>query len=312
MPRAALIVGIASLMVLVGIGARAEGYRPPRGAFGYPDLAGIWSSNSTTKLERPSVYPSLVITPAQARAIPPPPAFGDDDVGQEETEAHDPGWALARVGRQIRTSWVVDPPDGRLPYTEAGRKLVQGPFLSDGPETRPTNDRCLPFMSAGPPMLNAGGSNLWQILQTRDHVVFEMEGNHEIRIVRLTEKGALPPGGPAQWLGRSAAWYEGDTLVVRTTGFHALQSLRRFSFARLYLSSDALVTERFRRISPRQILYVFEVHDPAIFSRDWRAEMPLTASRGPIYESGCQEGNYSMAGILGGARVEEQAVAAPR
>jgi hypothetical protein len=93
---------------------------------------------------------------------------------------------------------------------------------------------------------------------------------------------------------------------VRSTGFHPEQSLRRSAFARLYLSSDAVVTERFRRISQDQILYAFEVHDPKVFSRDWRAEMPLNASRGPQYEVGCHEGNYSMTGILAGARREEQ------
>ena len=71
-----------------------------------------------------------------------------------------------------------------------------------------------------------------------------------------------------------------------------------------------MITERFRRISERQILYTFAVHDPAVFSRDWRAELPLNSSRGPIYEVGCHEGNYSMRGILGGARREERAAAA--
>src|SRR4051812_46624876 len=85
-----------------------------------PDLEGIWSVNSTTKLERPGVYPSLVITEAQEKAIPAPRVFSDDDVGQEESEWQDEGWRLARIGGQIRTSWLVDPPDGKLPYTAAG------------------------------------------------------------------------------------------------------------------------------------------------------------------------------------------------
>jgi hypothetical protein len=38
--------------------------------------------------------------------------------------------------------------------------------------------------------------------------------------------------------------------------------------------------------------------------------VPLNSSRGPIYESACHEGNYSMPGILGGARVEERMAAA--
>ncbi len=300
------IAGPLFLICALAVGAEA-GPRDAARASAPPRLEGIWSVNSTTKLERPAAYPSLVISEAQEKAIPAPKVFAEDDVGQEESEWQDEGWRLARIGGQIRTSWLVDPVDGKLPYTEAGLKLVGRPYRSDGPETRPTNDRCLPYMSAGPPMLNAGGSNIWQIVQTRDYVVVLLEGNHETRIIPLSDKGAPPsPAAPALWLGHPQGWYEGDTLVVRSTGFHAQQSLRRSNFARLYLSSDAVVTERLRRISPEQILYAFEVHDPKIFSRDWRAELPLNASRGPLYEVGCHEGNYSLTGILAGARREEK------
>jgi hypothetical protein len=262
--------------------------------------------NSTTKLERPSVYPSLVITEAQEKSIPRPPVFAEDDVGQEETEWQDEGWRLARVAGQIRTSWLVDPSDGKLPYTPAGLKLVSRPFTGDGPETRSTNDRCLPFASAGPPLLNAGGSNIVKIVQSAGYVVILIEGNHETRIIPVGGGPVAPARGALPiWLGHSNGWYEGDVLVVRTTGFHPQQSLRRSTFARLYLSSDAIVTERFRRISDTQILYAFEVHDPTIFTRDWNAELPLNTSRGPIFESGCHEGNYSMTGILAGARRAE-------
>ena len=307
--KTALLAALG-IAFMVGSPALSARHKTPSATMRPPDLAGIWSVNSTTKLERPSAYPSLVITEAQEKAIPRPRVFLDDDVGQEESEWQDDSWRLGRIAGEIRTSWLVDPPDGKLPYTEAGRKLVSRPYSAEGPENRPTNDRCLPFMSAGPPMLNAGGSNIWQIVQTRDHLVVVIEGNHETRIIPLAAKPGAPAKLPPEWLGHPQGWYEGDTLVVRTTGFHPQQSLRRSTFARLYLSSDAVVTERFRRISPTQILYSFEVHDPPTFSRDWRAEVPLNASRGPQYESGCHEGNYSMPGILAGARYEERAAAA--
>jgi hypothetical protein len=288
-------------------GAQAEAQGSAKRPAKAPDLEGLWSVNSTTKLERASVFPSLVISEAQEKAIKPPPVFADDDVGQEETEWQDEGWRLARVAGEIRTSWLVDPPDGKLPYTEAGQKLVSRPYSSDGPEGRSTNDRCLPLMSAGPPMLNAGGSNIWKIVQTADHVVILLEGNHEARIIPLRPRAPdRTAKQPLVWLGHPTGSYEEGALVVRTTGFYPQQSLRRSTFARLYLSSDAVVTERFRRISPSQVLYSFEVHDPAIFKRDWRAELPLNATRGPLFEMACHEGNYSMSGILGGARREEQ------
>jgi hypothetical protein len=306
MPKSVALAGLLAAMALSASAVAAD-YRPPRTASGAPDLQGLWSVNSRTKLERPDVYPSLVITEAQERTIPQPPVYVGDDVGQEETEWMDPGFVLGRIRGEIRTSWLVDPLDGRLPYTETGAKLVSRSYTSDGPETRSANDRCLPFMSAGPPMFNAGGGNVWKIVQTPDHVVVMLEGNHEIRIIPLVRKDAPTPTRPPDWLGHPVAWYVGDELVVRTTAFHPGQSLRRSTFARLYLSSDAVVTERFRRISANQILYSYVVHDPKVFHRDWRGEMPLNATAGPLYEYACHEGNYSMAGILGGARVEERA-----
>ena len=304
--KTALLVAALSLALVASAEARAAGRTAAHAAPKLPNLEGLWSVNSTTKLERQSVYPSLVITEAQEKAIRPPPVFADDDVGQEETEWQDEGWRLARVAGQIRTSWLVDPSDGKLPYTPAGLKLVSRPYTGDGPETRSTNDRCLPFTSAGPPLLNAGGSNIVEIVQSPGYVVILIEGNHETRIIPVGAGPVAPVrGAPPIWLGHSTGWYEGDALVVRTTGFHPQQSLRRNTFARLYLSSDAIVTERFRRISDTQILYAFEVDDPAIFTRAWRGELPLNSSRGPIFESGCHEGNYSMTGILAGARRAE-------
>ena len=44
-----------------------------------------------------------------------------------------------------------------------------------------------------------------------------------------------------------------------------------------------------------------------IFNQAWRAEMPMRAAKGPIYEYACHEGNYSLANILAGARAQDRA-----
>src|SRR5205085_5914838 len=92
--RTALLAAI-SLALLTSAHARSADHGAARAAPKPPELEGLWSVNSTTKLERPSVYPSLVITEAQEKAIPPPPVFPDDDVGQEATEWQDEGSRLA-------------------------------------------------------------------------------------------------------------------------------------------------------------------------------------------------------------------------
>ena len=79
----------------------------------------------------------------------------------------------------------------------------------------------------------------------------------------------------------------------------------------MILSADAKVTERFTRTSPTEIRYEFTIEDPVLYWQPWRAEMPFVASRGPIYEFACHEGNYSLPNVLAGARYDEMS-ARPR
>jgi hypothetical protein len=65
------------------------------------------------------------------------------------------------------------------------------------------------------------------------------------------------------------------------------------------------VTERFTRVSATQIFYRFEVSDPVYYTQAWAAEESLNARSDRVFEYACHEGNYAMAGILGGARKQE-------
>jgi hypothetical protein len=285
--------------------AGAQPYKAPRNALGQPVLEGVWSFNSLTRLERPDAYPSVVITQAQAHAIHPPPMIGPDAVGQAETENYDPeGLDVGRIGDQYRAAWIVDPPDGRLPYTPEGRARARKPFTFANPEERSNQERCLIFPAVGPPLIAGLYNNHLQILQTRDHLVIYLEQGTEPRIIPI---GEAPPGAVRRWMGETTGHWEGDAFVMRTTNFWPTQSLRSFPLAAVYLSPDAVVTERLRRISATQILYSYTVSDPANYTRPWRGEMPFNASQAAMYENACHEGNYSLPNILAGARVEEQA-----
>ena len=64
--------------------------------------------------------------------------------------------------------------------------------------------------------------------------------------------------------------------------------------------------ERFTRLGPDELFYEFTVEDPVLFTRPWRAEMAFAPAKGRIFEYACHEGNYSLPGILAGARREER------
>ena len=211
---------------------------------------------------------------------------------------------------EYRSSWIVDPADGKIPYSESGQKILaewrahsRGNF--DNPEIRSAGERCtVGFGSTGtPPMLNVLYNNHVQFFQAPDVVSILVEMNHNARMIRLGEEFRTTVAD--QWLGDSVGYWDGDTLVVKTTGFHPGSSSRGAIRHYLYLQPTSVVEERFTRVADDVIFYEFTVTDPELFSQPWKGEMPMWATEGPIYEYACHEGNHALPGILRGARVRE-------
>jgi hypothetical protein len=319
----------AVFAALLASSAAGGTYKPPRNGFGQPDFSGTWTNASVTQLERPNQFKELVISDAQAKSLEqgyatmrsadsrptdpdaPPPKSGQD-VGGYNTFWIDPGSHVGAIAGERRSSWLVEPADGKLPYSPEGRKLFMAEVLKiqsnfDGPEVRQVAERCLMGFgsTAGPPMMNVLYNNTYQIQQAQDHVVIVVEMNHDARIIRLAD-AKRPPSHVRLWMGDSVGRWEGDTLVVETTNFNPGEQLRPGIPTTFFVSKDAKVTERFTRISDKQILYQFTVDDPSVYTRTWRGEMPLNAAQGPVYEYACHEGNYALPGILRGARVAEK------
>jgi hypothetical protein len=238
-----------------------------------------------------------------------------DTLGQATSEFPDQGPGLARIRGEIRSSWIVDPADGKVPWTKealARRSSAdERPALFDNVEVRPTDERCLTASGAGAPILNSHDTNLIQIVQTSDCVVIVSEKNHDARIVRIG--AALKPRestpGFSGWMGVSMGRWEGATLVVETTGLRP--GITKLNDA-LSLSDHSRVLERFTRSGPREITYEFAVTDPTLFTRPWRAEMVFRPAEGQIYEVACHEGNYSLPNILAAARQGNQSPATAR
>jgi hypothetical protein len=314
----ALLV-VCGAVAVTSLGSAAErAYRPPRTSFGQPDLEGVWSNATFTRLERPLYAPHVVLTPeeaakAAARFIAGPPAIEGVDVGQDESEGatNDFGAGYARVRGEIRSGMIVDPADGRLPYRpevlkRLGLDAPADPSAHrDNPEERTATERCLSGEDSIPPALPSPDSNFVQILQTRDAIAIRSEKYHEVRIVRLRDRTHANPA-LTSWTGDEIGWWEGDTLVVETTNFSAAALAR---YQRLRISAGAKVVERFTRTSPTELMYAFSVIDPELYTQTWRAELPFQASTARILEDACHEGNYSLAGILAGARQEERSSA---
>jgi hypothetical protein len=299
-------------------GAAAKVYTPPRTPDGQPDLQGFWTNASYTPLERPDKVTKEFYTPAEATEF-------EKQFVDTEAEQTEPGTipdvhydhtqfaldrSVAGYSSNLRTSLIVDPPDGRLPPMSAegrkraaeratARKQMGGPY--DAAQNLPLGTRCIVMDRMGPPMLYGNYNNNYQILQTPGYVTILAEMLHDVRVIPLDGHSQLPQN-VRQWTGSGHGHWEGDTLVVETTNFTDKNPFRGSS-------ENMRLTERFTRVDANTIRYQFTVDDPATWTKPWSAEMPMKTTIGPLFEHACHEGNYGLYNILAGARAEEKRAA---
>ena len=303
-------------------------WTPARMPWGDPDLQGIWTNATLTTLTRPDEFENLVLTDKETVLLEKYGLFGEEqqkdyedlpegdlaagqDVGGYNVAWMDPGTQVLRVDGEARSSIIIDPESGKIPYNlwGRGRFYWQGykwMARHDNPEERPEGERCIVGFGStgGPPMLPVLYNNHYQFVQTPDEVLILVEMNHNVRTIRLDDKPL--PHAVKPWLGDSIGHWDGDTLVVRTSQFHPQQNLRAAIKHQLYMTTDSKVEERFTRINAHEILYQFTVTDASIYTQPWRGELMLRTAEGPIYEYACHEGNYGLPNILAGARQEEE------
>ena len=276
--------------------------------WGDPDFQGIWSNQSPTPVERPDALAGkATLSEAEAaefertslerllttfaREVP---ISGELNGIWLET-------AKGKVPPGRSTSLVVDPPDGKIPYTPEGRKRwdavpqIGQPLKANVPEDRTEAERCM--TTDGLLIPNPFYNNYFQIVQAPGHVAIVTEMMHEHRVIPLGERPHAG-SGVRMWLGDSRGWWEGQTLVVETTNFND-KKLFRGATSQLHL------VERFTRLDADTIEYRLTVTDPATFTRPWTLVNGLRRSDDGMYEVACHEGNIGLRGILAGARAQE-------
>jgi hypothetical protein len=159
------------------------------------------------------------------------------------------------------------------------------------------SERCISY---GAPRTGAGYNSYVQIVQSPETVVVLQEMIHDARLVPIGDRPHLP-SNVRQLHGDSRGRWEGDVLVVETTNF-----VNGF----LGSSPNVKLTERYARVSDDFIHWAITVDDPATWTQPWTFMIRLKRADAQLYEYACHEGNYSMTGILAGARADEAKEAA--
>ena len=179
---ALVAVGWLGPVAVAGQGRQATGtaaktsspgpYTRPKTPDGQPDLQGFWTNSTYTPLERPKgVEKELLYTRRSGSR---------DQAGRAARKRADDTWhdrrralrlhavrldrSQAPLAENLRTSLIVDPPDGKVPpLTDEGRKRAAARAEAekrlggrwDSAESNQLDDRCLIMAGAGPPMMNA-------------------------------------------------------------------------------------------------------------------------------------------------------------
>jgi hypothetical protein len=167
---------------------------------------------------------------------------------------------------------------GAIAAIPAGKSVVRGgtiPYLPEALKQRDKNRASWPATDPEAKCYMLGSPRAtyhdmpFQIFQGTGDPLMVYPFAATNRVIYMTDKSEPPVD---TWMGKSIGAWEGDTLVVTTTGQNDKTWLDR---AGNFHSNELKVTERFTLIDPSHIRYEATLEDPMTFSKPWTIEMPL-------------------------------------
>jgi hypothetical protein len=236
-PGTLLVAAVAAALGLLGAAATAPGqtpatYKAPRTADGKPNLNGIWQANNT--------------------------AHWDLEAHQS---AAGPIWQLGAGYAIPGGLGVVE--GNTIPYKPdalAKKKQNFAKRLELDPEMR-----CfLPGTPRGMYMPYP-----FQIIQSQKHIMMVFEFAGAVRTIYMADQTEAPADS---WMGWSNGKWEGETLVIDTTGFNGMAWFDR---AGNYASENLRVVERISARSAETLNYEATIEDATVFTKPWKIRMPL-------------------------------------
>jgi hypothetical protein len=248
----------ALLLQLIAVIAHAAAPADlPRLANGKPDLSGHWANPYTPDM----ALKGRVLDPATRKPL---------DLSR------------APISDAIPPASGSAPRTVDLPYTEWG--------LQRWKTYDPVNDgdyagSCLPFGMSR----NINSPHGVQLLQTPQALALMFEQNTWFHWVP-TAGQKWPPDMPPSWNGVSTGRWDGDTLIVETTGFNGYTRLDTAGHPH---SKQLKLTNTFRRIDATTIEHTVTVHDPKTYTRDWMnlRTWRLKPDTDMLLEYSCEENN---------------------
>ena len=229
---AAALAGAALGLTPAAAQAQRTGYTAPRTADGTPDLNGIWQALNNAHRD---------VEPRSAD--------------------FSPVRELGALGAVPGGLGVVE--GGAIPYTPEALARRDDNFAN-----RLERDPAIKCYLPGVPRATYM-PHPFQIIQSRSHVMILHEFAGAVRTVYMEDHVESPAD---TWMGWSNGRWEGETLVVETSGFNGMTWFDR---AGNHHGPALRVVERFTARSPETLDYHVTLEDPNVFTRPWSMRMPL-------------------------------------
>jgi len=216
----------------------------PRTADGKPDLSGVWDNGRNTNIpQRGGRGGDLNTAPAGNRGATPAPGAGV------------PNATFFNVGAGF-------PND--LPFQPWALELMKNRQAENGKDN--PDAHCLPMGF----MQFHTHSEPRKIVQARDVILIIYEANSGLRQIFMDGRSLPGPDAEPWWYGYSVGHWEGDTLVVETTGFvdNIWLDVRGAP-----MTSAAKVTEKFHRANYGNLEIEITVDDPRAYTKPWTVKV---------------------------------------
>jgi hypothetical protein len=129
--------------------------------------------------------------------------------------------------------------------------------------------------------------------------IFDIGGPHTFRTVYMDGR-THPRDLQPSYYGHSIGWWEGDTLVIDSTGFNESFWLDRRGLPH---TTQLHTVERFKRTDAETIEYEIDIHDPGAYTAPFTGSFALGWDKGQeLFEYVCQQANYASELMVGGER----------
>jgi hypothetical protein len=136
-----------------------------------------------------------------------------------------------------------------------------------------------------------------KIIQLPNAIVILYETRTTFRQIILGSHHTLPKDPQPTWMGYSKGRWDGDTLIVETTGFNDKTWLDDAGHPH---TEQMKVTERFRRPSFGQLLVQITIEDPKAYVKPWTVTQAFQLmADGELIEYICNENNLAPPHLVG-------------